>query len=165
MLADIGKKSNLFHTILWNPLWFSLITTTTLATIITWLFDHLIFLLFSLQTFRCHEPISGEGLIVQKSLAETMAAAAVSESLKNKSPVLTIKRAGRQHNGQWQDFIDREQVRNTPFKKLRLVLFQLSTLAVFCLSLSISKNGRKWSEKFNNFYGKIFAMWKVSLLF
>ena len=26
---------------------------------------------------------------------------------KNKSPVLTIKRAGRQ-NGQWQDFIDRE---------------------------------------------------------
>jgi uncharacterized protein (UPF0303 family) len=50
-----------------------------------------------------------EGLIVQKSLAETMAAAAVSESLKNKSPVLTIKRAGRQHNGQWQDFIDREQ--------------------------------------------------------
>ena len=32
-----------------------------------------------------------------------------SESPKNKSPVLTIKRAGRQHNGQWQDFIDREQ--------------------------------------------------------
>lgn len=85
-------------------------------------------------------------------------AAAVSESLKNKSPVLTIKRAGRQHNGQWQDFIDREQVRNTPFKKLRLVLFQLSTLAVFCLSLSISKNGRKCSEKFNNIYGKIIAM-------
>ena len=32
------------------------------------------------------------------------------ESPKNKSPVLTIKRAGVRHqNGQWQDFIDREQ--------------------------------------------------------
>ena len=30
-----------------------------------------------------------------------------SNNSKNKSPVLTIKRAGRQ-NGQWQDFIDRE---------------------------------------------------------
>ena len=50
-------------------------------------------------------------------------AAAVSESLKNKSPVLTIKRAGRQHNGQWQDFIDREQVRNTPFKKIKTSTF------------------------------------------
>ena len=28
---------------------------------------------------------------------------------KNKSPILTIKRAGRQNHGQWQDFIDREQ--------------------------------------------------------
>ena len=35
------------------------------------------------------------------------AATGSSNNSKNKSPVLTIKRAGRQ-NGQWQDFIDRE---------------------------------------------------------
>ena len=43
--------------------------------------------------------------------SSTTGAAALSSKIssngKNKSPVLTIKRAGRQ-NGQWQDFIDRE---------------------------------------------------------
>ena len=108
MLADIGKKKIefiLYHFVKSLEVFFNYNNNPC---------DnyHLIFWPFDFSTFQLADILMPwtdkwkKGLIVQKSLAETMAAA-VSESLKNKSPVLTIKRAGRQ-NGQWQDFIDRE---------------------------------------------------------